>query len=195
MKTWWKIRNKPRGHFCPMLEFGISLNPKDEKEIKDLNIKPEVEFCYLTVLSETRAPKCGRIPFILPEWVFYKNDPNYPDPVVLNECGDKDKNLCDKCVREKFMLFATHINIHLSHHVYLPWRSGPKPDYSDFINSVRAFLDQVLLEIDRRLNEARESAPSEEWGLEEELSLEASAHNQRPSSDKDRLRVVRIGAV
>ncbi len=192
MKAWWKIRNKPRGHYCPMLEFGITFSPKDEKEIRELNIKPEVQFCYLTVLSEAKAPKCGRIPLILPEWVFHKNNPNYPDPLIEDDCGEKEQGLCNKCTRDKFMLFATHINIHLSHHIYLPWRPGAKPDYEDFIGAVRTFMDLVLQEIDIRIKEARDSLPSEEWGLEEEFSLETSALHQQASGDQDKVRVVRI---
>jgi len=171
----WKIivHPKPRGLWRPMLELSWWIkwtNPNP------LNINMSI----------------GSMPF---SW---KDEPNWPEVARCENCskcqkfntwkilgctyyekpqhGDSDT---DKCRIHKFL---NGTNRQLT--VYLPWRPG-KPDYNDIVEWwVKNFFEPIEKEIQRRLEEAYQSEPTEE------VVLDSESHRQKREMKKVEKEVV-----
>jgi hypothetical protein len=195
MKIWWKIHDKPRGRWRPTLSWGVNFTKEEINEMQQLNIDTQIKYCFL-VQSENNisipqyCPKKNRIIIVLPE-------PFYRDRDIENNRKAFNYSICSECPYSEYVLNEIiadekRINIDtlgISWSFFLPWRPGARPDYSDFIEPVRNFLKYIVNIIENRLQEARESSPSDEWLLEEEI--DAAMVQEEQHSDR-KLRVVRI---
>lgn len=170
VKAWWKIHDKPRGRWRPLMEFGVRLTTEEITEADALNVENPLKFAFSNLLEENdKCRSCrysdstlvDRVGGVLPEQPF-----RY-DKSKVNKNTDRIGCSCSSTNR---WWWTESCNIQeLEWRFRLPWRPGARPDYSDFIDSVRDFLRRVLEELERRFEEARESAPSDEWLLEEEF--------------------------
>jgi hypothetical protein len=92
MIGWWKIKDKPRGRWRPILNFGISFNADEVHEIKQLNIPRSIWFCFIHVQelpSQEIKPTCGAITvFFLEKGYSSRNDSDTPfDYSFCEECS------------------------------------------------------------------------------------------------------------
>lgn len=194
MKAWWRIGNKPRGRWLPLLEWGVNLSPPEQEEMENLNVNSVIRYCLHGGAQPHPSCKTDRILAFLPR-----------ERLIHPSCakvGEKEQYLgydtyCSDCPR----LPSTLPEWHLSgawdlkseqQRARLPWRPGARPDYADFIDPLREFLYRVMEELERRFVEARESAPSDEWMLEEEFDS-FSWHTEKNGVEtaERKLRVIR----
>lgn len=190
MKAFWRIYDKPRGRWRPLLEWGLHLSPEEEEKIKELNINTTYRIC---IISSTEQKMCQKRAAIL-----------FPGP-VLEERSKKVGTgsflgspyvMCDGCPFEGTDSYVHKREIDLTKdtiRVRVEWRPGPRPDYSDYIGPVREFLKWALEELQRRIEEAEASSPSEEWGLEESFDLYSvsSLQTSNEENSERKLRVIR----
>lgn len=165
MKAWWKIHKKPRGRWRPLLEWGISLSPEEKKAISELNLN----VLYKYVICSPKCIHCSKVTaadiwVALPERL-------YPEHTVSVGKGYTSGVRCYTCEHqeETWTITSDSRNICDPFSFRLPWRPGVRPDYTDFIQPIREFLAKLLDLCERRFQEAQESAPSDEWMLEEEF--------------------------
>jgi len=174
MKAFWKIHDKPRGRWRPLLEWGIHFSPQEEQEAKALNIRDDIKYCLRLDLGDFADSKqvgkvCPRSYVILPfAGKLYRRDSSQA------ECADSfGSPVCcsENCPFEKKGQWSLESSaaLPLTRQYRLEWRPGRRPDYSDYIEPLRIFLRCLLKEAERRFTEARESTPSDEWLLEEEF--------------------------
>lgn len=192
MKGYWKICDKPRGMHMPRMEFGIILEGEEENFLKNLKVREYIDVCIAVSEENTSPPQksflcpAKQIGIIFPENVY--SDPNKERKF----CGYKPCSECNLDIKSRNSLTITFKNNFIS--FYLPWRPGKKPDYSDFIKPIKSLLYLVLEEYNERINIALESPPSDEWGYEEEFSLDFVRKQEvAPSSNETKKRVIRAG--
>lgn len=149
------------------MEWGVTLTPPEQEEIKALNVQAAVEYCIRMGAEPPYCPE-GRIVLSWPERAYESQHRRVGEGWGLG--GERG---CHACPTQKgWYRYSTREltnGLFWAWAVRLPWRPGARPDYSDFIEPVRNFLCRMLDELERRLAEARESAPSDEWLLEEEF--------------------------
>lgn len=180
MKAWWKIHDKPRGRWRPLMEWGVHLTPNEIEEAESLAVCRDISYCIRGVEGRVTLPECSNIVLLLAERPYRESG------YLLGRANA----VCFSCpIGEEG--WALRDSLTLPNNwwaVRLPWRPGARPDYSDFIEPVRNFLYRVLEELERRFQEARESAPSDEWLLEEEFD---SFSWEVMSGETSKLRVIR----
>jgi hypothetical protein len=165
VKAWWKIHDKPRGCYRPLLEWGIYLTPDEKREAEELNINFNISYCIRHDIKTLACLK-GHMLINFEEPVYGRDYKTRNQGYRLGYSGRCSNN----CEPGGGYYYRDECNVKDdSWACRLPWRPGARPDYSDFIDPVRDFLHRVLEEIERRFQEARESAPSSEWMLEEEF--------------------------
>jgi len=198
MKAFYKIHDKPRGRWRPLLEWGISFSPQEEKEADELNLNKAVKCCFRHSLSKNddnnkyAGKICPKNFFIIPFTgkIYSKDSPQEGRSFTLGEirCCSTECPLGEDGEYYKYdFIFPT------TRQLRLEWRPGQRPDYSDYIKPIRTFLYTLLAEIEHRFAEARESAPSDEWFLEEEFDSSWNwniTENEVETTEK-RLRVIR----
>jgi len=176
MRTWWKIGDKPRGRWRPKMEFGISFSKNEIMEVRNLNIDTLIKVCIIPITKYPKRDinlKCEATPILFPDLIYKTGDIKSSDLCLYT-------SLCENCPfktslgNKKLRWFTTNdiLDNNVEWSFYLPWRSDTRPDYSDFIDPVKKFLKSVLDRFESSLKEARESAPSSEWLLGEENTLE-----------------------
>lgn len=189
MKAWWKIYDKPRGRWRPRMDWGIHFSPKEMEEAESLAVNRKISFCIRGIETErvslTECPNSNVVMF-LAERPYGKNEKKIEDDYLLG----RTNAVCFSCpIGEEGWAFRDSLTLpNTWWAMRLPWRPGARPDYSDFIEPVRFFLHRVLEELERRFQEARESAPSDEWLLEEEFD---SFSREVKSEKTSKLRVIR----
>jgi len=198
VKAWWKIHDKPRGRWRPRMEWGIHFSPKEMEEAESLGICRKISYCIRGVEAGGRVtlPECpnSNVVLLLAERLYGKNEKKIEDDSLLGSVH----SVCSDCpigetLKGSERNWASHGSLTLPNTwwaVRLPWRPGARPDYSDFIDPVRFFLHRVLEELERRFHEARESAPSDEWLLEEEFDS-FSWEVKSGEKTESKLRVIR----
>lgn len=198
MKAFYKIHDKPRGRWRPLLEWGISFSPQEEKEADELNLNRAVKCCFRHSLSENddnnkyAGKICPKNFFIIPFTgkIYSKDSPQEGRSFTLGErryCSTECPLGEDGEYYKYDFIFPT------TRQLRLEWRPGQRPDYSDYIKPIRTFLYNLLAEIEHRFAEARESAPSDEWFLEEEFdsSWNMNITENEVETTEKKLRVIR----
>lgn len=198
MKAFYKIHDKPRGRWRPLLEWGISFSPQEEKEADELNLNKTAKCCFRHSLSENddnnkyAGKICPKNFFIIPFTgkIYSKDSPQEGRSFTLGErrCCSAECPLGEDGEYYKYdLIFPT------TRQLRLEWRPGQRPDYSDYIKPIRTFLYNLLAEIEHRFAEARESAPSDEWFLEEEFdsSWNWNITESEVETTEKKLRVIR----
>lgn len=200
MKAWWKIYDKPRGRWRPRMDWGIHFSPKEMEEAESLAVNREISYCIRGIETGAGAgrvtlPKCSNAVLLFAERPYKKNAKGVgvKDDYLLGSVH----SVCNDCpigetLKGSERNWASQGSLTLPNTwwaVRLPWRPGARPDYSDFIEPVRFFLHRVLEELERRFQEARESAPSDEWLLEEEF--DSFSWEVKSEKTESKLRVIR----
>lgn len=167
MKAWWKIGDKPRGLYRPLLSWGISFSSSRDAEVQSLGIRREIAYCFRGGVEPHPSCEERRVLAFFPaerlhSYTYYKAADYHP----VGSSGS-----CNSCPgrNDEGGWYRHDLNEELLWKCRLPWRPGARPDYSDFIVPVRDFLRKCYEKLELRLAEARESAPSDEWFMEEEL--------------------------
>ena len=189
MKAWWKIHDKPRGRWRPIMEWGVHFTPNEISETESLAVCRKISYCLRGVeAGRVTLPECSEIVLSFTERPYEKNEKEIKDGYLLGSVH----NVCFDCpIGEKGWAYRKSLTLPNNWWaVRLPWRPGARPDYSDFIEPVRNFLYRVLEELERRFQEARESAPSDEWLLEEEFDS-FSWEVKSGEKTESKLRVIR----
>jgi len=171
MKAFYKIHDKPRGRWRPLLEWGISFPPQEEQEAEALNLNKDIDYCLRLDLGDFADNKhagkiCAKGFFLLPlsGKIYSSNARQEGRSYTAGSSGS-----CSDCFWENGEYFRNELSIPATSQFRLEWRPGRRPDYSDYIDPLRIFLRCLLREAERRFTEARESTPSDEWLLEEEF--------------------------
>lgn len=168
MKAWWKIYDKPRGRWRPLMEAGVAMTSQEIESAKELNVSLHIKYCLRGDVTGqlTSCPSKDVILIVLPERPYGNSGKQVGFGKSLGSSYP-----CDNCPGGRSGWYDVD-GINLPNNCLsfrLPWRPGARPDYGDFIRPIREFLRLVLEELERRFAEARESAPSDEWLLEEEF--------------------------
>lgn len=193
MKAWWKIHDKPRGRWYPLLEWGVTFTSSEMEEMEALNVKASLRYCFKG--GGKPHPSCTgqygeRVMAFFPaSRVFCLNSARVGAADVFGRAGS-----CASCPDRSaewyhFETIEIDRGGRLVWGFRLPWRPGARPDYSDFIDPTREFLFRVIEEFESRFDEARESAPSDEWLLEEEF--DSFFQPEGVESAEKKIRVIR----
>jgi len=170
VKAWWKIHDKPRGRWRPLMEWGVHFSPEETAMADELNIYKHISYCLVhscQIPVSSQVCHQGKRIILFSSGLFGENynkvgdGGNFGSGFVCSGCNLNLQNGYRRTDSINFM--------HSSFAVRLEWRPGNRPDYSDYIEPVRDFLRWALEEYERRFQEARESTPSDEWLLEEEF--------------------------
>lgn len=196
MKAFYKIHDKPRGRWRPLLEWGISFSPQEKEEANELNLNNMVNCCLRHSLSENNdnnkyAGKiCPKNFFIIPFTgkLYNKNSPQEGRSFTL---GERRSCSAECPFGEDGEYCKYDLILPTTKQLRLEWRPGQRPDYSDYIKPIRTFLYNLLAETERRFTEARGSASSDEWFLEEEFDSSWNITESEVEIAEKKLRVIR----
>ena len=175
MKAFYKIHDKPRGRWRPLLEWGISFSPQEEQEAEALNLDKDIDYCLRLDLGDFADNKhagkiCAKGFFLLPfpgKTYSERSRQEGESYAMGNACNCSCSESCFFVENGKYS--RSGLSAPATVKLRLEWRPGRRPDYSDYIEPLRIFLRCLLKEAERRFTEVRESTPSDEWLLEEEF--------------------------